>query len=42
MKKYEKAISQANQVLKLCERTGFFLYEPDAELILARNFLIFK
>ncbi|MEW6608043.1 MAG: tetratricopeptide repeat protein [bacterium] len=39
MKKYKEAISQANQVLKLCERTGFLLYEPEAELILARAYL---
>ncbi|MEW6618411.1 MAG: tetratricopeptide repeat protein [bacterium] len=39
MKRYKEAISQANQILKLCERTGFLLYEPDAELILARAYL---
>ncbi|MEW6618409.1 MAG: adenylate/guanylate cyclase domain-containing protein [bacterium] len=39
MKRYKEAISQANQVLKLCERTGFLLYEPEAELILARAYL---
>jgi len=37
--KYDNAISEANQVLKLCDRTGFKLYEPDAELILARAYL---
>ncbi|MEW6618962.1 MAG: tetratricopeptide repeat protein [bacterium] len=39
MKRYKEAISQANQVLKLCARTGFLLYEPDAELILAKAYL---
>jgi len=38
-KSYPDAISEANQVLKLCDRTGFKLYEPDAELILARAYL---
>jgi len=38
-KKYEDAICDANQVLKLCARTGFKFYEPDAELILARAYL---
>jgi hypothetical protein len=31
----KSAIETANQILRLCERTGFKLYEPDAELILA-------
>ncbi|MFH0775098.1 MAG: tetratricopeptide repeat protein [bacterium] len=39
MERYADAISEANQVLKLCARTGFKLYEPDAELILARAYL---
>ncbi|MDI6736879.1 MAG: hypothetical protein QME42_11940, partial [bacterium] len=26
----------------LCERTGFRLYEPEAELILARAYLIYQ
>ncbi len=38
MKRYEDAIQEANHVLKLCERTGFKLYEPEAELILARAY----
>ncbi|MEW6103241.1 MAG: tetratricopeptide repeat protein [bacterium] len=36
MKKYKEAIQDANQVLKLCARTGFKLYEPEAELALAK------
>ncbi|MBU1262316.1 hypothetical protein KKH65_04630, partial [bacterium] len=36
---YQDAIYDANQVLKLCDRTGFLLYEPDAELILAKAYL---
>ncbi len=39
MERYEDAIREANQVLNLCERTGFKLYEPEAELILARAYL---
>ncbi|MFH0775096.1 MAG: HNH endonuclease [bacterium] len=39
MERYENAISDANYVLKLCSRTGFLLYEPDAELILAKAYL---
>jgi len=39
MEKYEVAISDANEVLKICGRTGFKLYEPAAELILARAYL---
>ncbi|MEW6482800.1 MAG: hypothetical protein AB1397_07405 [bacterium] len=42
MKKYKEAISQTNQVLKLCARTGFKLYEPEAELILAKAYLFQK
>jgi tetratricopeptide (TPR) repeat protein len=34
----ESAIDRADQILKLCERTGFKLYEPDAELILAKAY----
>jgi len=42
LKKYESAIQNANEVLKICFRTGFKLYEPDAELILARAYLAQK
>ncbi len=42
MKKYEDAISDAEQVLKICGRTGFRLYEPDAEIVLAKAFLAQK
>lgn len=38
-KKYEDAIHKAEDVLKLCARTGFKLYEPEAELILAKVYL---
>jgi tetratricopeptide (TPR) repeat protein len=34
----KSAIDTANQILRLCERTGFKLYEPDAELILAKAY----
>jgi len=37
-KEYKSAIDTANQILRLCERTGFKLYEPDAELILAKAY----
>jgi tetratricopeptide (TPR) repeat protein len=36
MGKYEDAIGDANEVLKICGRTGFRLYEPGAEIVLAR------
>jgi len=42
LERYEIAIKDANEVLKLCFRTGFRLYEPDAELILARAYLAQK
>lgn len=38
-KKYEDAIHKAEDVLKLCARTGFNLYAPEAELILAKVYL---
>jgi tetratricopeptide (TPR) repeat protein len=34
----KSAIDTANQILRLCKRTGFKLYEPDAELILAKAY----
>ena len=42
IKQYESAIQNANEALKLCSRTGFKLYEPEAELILARAYLARK
>jgi len=42
LEQYESAIQNANDVLKICSRTGFILYEPDAELILARAHLARK
>ncbi|MEW6007144.1 MAG: tetratricopeptide repeat protein [bacterium] len=39
MGKYKEAIQDADQALKLCSRTGFLLYEPEAELILAKAYL---
>jgi tetratricopeptide (TPR) repeat protein len=35
----KSAIDTANQILRLCKRTGFKLYEPDAEIILAKAYL---
>jgi tetratricopeptide (TPR) repeat protein len=35
---HKSAIDTANQILRLCKRTGFKLYEPDAELILAKAY----
>ncbi len=42
LKQYKPAIQDANEVLKICSRTGFKFYEPDAELILARAYLAQK
>ncbi|HAW50431.1 TPA: hypothetical protein DCX16_05750, partial [bacterium] len=39
MKKHKDAISKATDALKLITRTGFKLYEPEAELILAKAYL---
>ncbi len=39
IKKYEDAIRDANEVMKICERTGFKLYEPDAEVVFAKVYL---
>lgn len=38
-KDYNGAESDLKNVLKLCERTGFKLYEPDAEVVLAKVYL---
>lgn len=40
--KRQKAIRDANEVLKLCERTGFRFYEPGAEIVLGRAYLAEK
>jgi len=39
MKRHEKAIESGNAVLKLCERTRFKLYEPEAEVVLGKAYL---
>lgn len=39
IEKYKEAIVDANEVLKLVGRTGFKLYEPDAEMVLAKAYL---
>ncbi|MGB8657433.1 MAG: tetratricopeptide repeat protein [Candidatus Zixiibacteriota bacterium] len=39
---YRNAINAGNEVLKICQRTGFLLYEPDAEMILAKTYLAQK
>jgi tetratricopeptide (TPR) repeat protein len=36
MKRHEDAIRAANEVLKICARTGFKLYEPEAEIVLGK------
>ncbi len=40
--KYEDAIRDAEDVLKICERTGFRFYEPGAEIVLAKAYLAEK
>jgi len=37
--KKREAIRDANQVMKICERTGFKFYEPEAEIVLGRAYL---
>lgn len=39
IRKYKEAIRDANEALKLTSRTGFKLYEPDAEIVLAKAYL---
>ncbi|HAW49995.1 TPA: hypothetical protein DCX16_03485, partial [bacterium] len=39
MKKYKDAICKATDALKLITHTGFKLYEPEADLILAKTYL---
>jgi tetratricopeptide (TPR) repeat protein len=40
--KYKDALNVGNEVLRICQRTGFLLYEPDAEVILAKAYLAQK
>jgi len=42
MGKNEDAIGDANEALKICERTGFRFYEPEAEIVLAKAYLAQK
>jgi tetratricopeptide (TPR) repeat protein len=39
MERREDAIRDAKEVLKICERTGFKLYEPEAEVVLSKAYL---
>lgn len=39
MGRHKNAVDSCNKVLKLCERTGFKLYEPDAEVVLGKAHL---
>jgi tetratricopeptide (TPR) repeat protein len=34
--RHKDAIRAANEVLKICARTGFKLYEPEAEIVLSK------
>jgi tetratricopeptide (TPR) repeat protein len=36
--RHEDAIRNANEVLKICARTGFKLYEPEAEIVLSKAY----
>ena len=38
-KDYDDAEVDSNAVLKLCERTGFKFYEPEAEIVLSKAYL---
>ena len=40
--KFKDAINAGNEVLRICQRTGFLLYEPDSEVILAKAYLAQK
>ena len=42
MSQFKEAIQACQVVLNLCSRTGFKLYEPYAEIILARAYLAQK
>jgi tetratricopeptide (TPR) repeat protein len=37
MERHEDAIRDAKEVLKICARTGFKLYEPEAEVVLSKT-----
>ncbi|MBE9595164.1 MAG: tetratricopeptide repeat protein [Proteobacteria bacterium] len=39
MGKRENGIRDAKEVLKICERTGFKLYEPEAEVVLSKAYM---
>ena len=39
MERYEDAIRNATEVQKICARTGFKLYEPEAEIVLSKAYL---
>jgi len=39
MGRYEDAIGDADNVLKICGRTGFRFYEPGAEIVLAKAYM---
>lgn len=39
MERHEAAIRDATKVLKICARTGFKLYEPEAEVVKAKAYL---
>jgi len=39
---YEDAIGDAEQVMRICERTGFRFYEPGVEIVLAKAYLAQK
>jgi tetratricopeptide (TPR) repeat protein len=39
MKGHEDAIRDAKEVLKICVRTGFKLYEPEAEIVLSKVYM---
>ena len=42
LKRPEDAIRDANEVLKICVRTGFRFYEPGAEIVLAKAYMALK
>ncbi|MCP4263592.1 MAG: DUF4062 domain-containing protein [Planctomycetes bacterium] len=42
MERYGDAIRDAKETLKLCGRTGFRFYEPEAEIVLGKAYLVEK
>ena len=42
MEKLEDAIRDANEVLKICARTGIKLYDPEVETVLLKVYFTFK